>query len=137
MASSARHTPDGEHWAPTPTEPDDGGQRGSLRIGDKVAQRLAVHAAISTPGVARRGGGLHALTGRDLPTARVNVASNRAAAELTVAVTWPHPLAEVATAVQRNVADALHALAGLVVDRVDVAVSHLSVTDTTAPRRVQ
>ena len=137
MASSARHTPDGEQWRPTPAEPDDGGQRGSLRIADKVAQRLAVHATVGTPGVARRAAGLDKLTGRALPSAQVSVASNRAAAHLKVAVTWPHPLAEVAAAVQRNVADALHVLGGLQVDRVDVTVSHLSVTDVTAPRRVQ
>ena len=136
MASSARHTPDDEQWVPTGPERDSG-QRGTLIIGEKVAQRLAVHAAVSTPGVARHGAGLSKLTGRDLPTARLHIASNRAAAQLKVAVAWPHPLVEVARAVQRNVADALHAMAGLQVDRVDVELVHVIVPETTAPRRVQ
>ena len=53
-----------------------------------------------------------------------------------VAIAWPHPLA-VARAVQRNVTEALSALAGLDVDRVDVEVTHVSVPDTNgAPGRV-
>ncbi len=143
MASGARPAHAGDQWLPdsdplehTPAE-QDSGQRGSLRIGDKVAQRLAVHAALSTPGVERHAAGLDKLTGRDLPTARLDIVSNRAAAQLRVAVTWPHPLAEVAYAVQRNVADALRTMAGLAVDRVDVEVSHVTVTDPAAVRRVQ
>lgn len=53
-----------------------------------------------------------------------------------MAIAWPHPLA-VARAVQRNVTEALSALAGLDVDRVDVEVTHVSVPDTNgAPGRV-
>jgi uncharacterized alkaline shock family protein YloU len=131
-----RQSPDSDHEMPPPAERDSG-QRGSLTIGDKVAQRLAIHAAVSTPGVARHAAGLNKITGRDLPTAQLDIASNRAAAQLKVAVTWPQPLAEVARAVQRNVADALHTMAGLDVDRVDVEVTHVSVTDATPSRRVQ
>lgn len=143
MASGARPTHDGDQWLSNPDPPEhnpaqhDSGQRGSLRIGDKVARRLAVQAALSTPGVERHAAGLDKITGRVLPTAQLDIASNRAAAQLKVAVTWPHPLAEVAHAVQRNVADALRTMAGLAVDRVDVEVSHISVTDTAFARRVQ
>ena len=136
MASSARHTPDDEQWPPTNDE-EDSGRRGSLIIAEKVAQRLAVHAAVSTPGVQRYGAGLSKVTGRDLPVARLNIASNRAAAQVKVAVAWPHPLTDVARAVQRNVADALHTMAGLEVDRVDVEVTHVSVNDTPPSRTVQ
>ena len=136
MASSARPDPDDEQGPPTQPERDSG-QRGSLIIGEKVGQRLAVHAAISTPGVARHAAGLSKVTGRDLPTAHLDIASNRAAAQLKVAVAWPHPLVDVARAVQRNVAHALHAMAGLEVDRVDVEVTHVSVAATSPPRRVQ
>ena len=96
-----------------------------------------MYAAICTPGVARHAAGLNKITGRDLPAATIDIASNRAAAQLTVAITWPHPLAEVAHAVQRNVTDALHVMAGLEVDRVDVEVTHLPITNTTEHRRVQ
>lgn len=135
MANSARDTPHGGESSTTAH--DDGGQRGALIIGDKVAQRLAVHAAVRTPGVVRHAAGLTKIPGRDLPHARLTIASNRAAAHLSVAVTLPHPLAEVARAVQRNVADALHSMAGLHVDRVDVEVTHVTVADTTPTRRVQ
>ena len=136
MASSARRTPDDASW-PSAAADRDSGQRGSLTIGEKVAHRLAVHAAVSTPGVARHATGLSTITGRDLPTAQLHVASNRAAAHLKVAVAWPHPLTNVARAVQRNVADALHTMAGLQVDRVDVEVTHVSVNHTPPPPRVR
>ena len=97
-----------------------------------------VHAAVSTPGVCRHAAGLDKLTGRDLPAAQLEISANRAVAQLKVAIAWPHPLAEVARAVQRNVAEALSALAGLDVDRVDVEVTRVSVADTSvAPGRVQ
>ena len=142
MANTVRSSPNDDHeMAPADDAQDrgqqDSGERGSLRIGDKVAQRLALHAALSTPGVARHAAGLDKLTGRDLPSAQLDISSNRAAAQLKIAVTWPHPLAEVAAAVQRNVAEALHSMAGLQVDRVDVDVTHVSVTQTTPSRRVQ
>lgn len=138
MASTLRHSPDGQHDVPSSGAEDDGGQRGSLRIGDKVAERLAVLAAISTPGVRRHAGGLDKITGRDLPSARLVIASNRAAAQVKVAVDWPQPLVEVARAVQRNVTDALATMAGLGVDRVDVEVSHVVADGPSEPtRRVQ
>lgn len=136
MAEDAQDSSGTQHGGPSSSE-QDGGQRGSLRIGDKVAQRLAVHAAVSTPGVARRAAGLDKITGRELPSAQIDIASNRVAARLKVAVSWPQPLAEVARAVQRNVADALHAMAGLAVDSVDVEVTHVSIADSPSPRRVQ
>jgi uncharacterized alkaline shock family protein YloU len=117
---------------------EDSGQRGTLTIGDKVARRLAVHAAISTPGVCRHAAGLDRLTGRDLPAAQLEISANHAVAQLKVAVAWPHPVADVARAVQRNVADALGTLAGLGVDRVDVEVTQVSLADTNdAPGRVR
>ena len=130
------HT-DTARWVPPSSPAEDIGQRGTLKIGDKVAQRLAVHAAASTPGVCRHAAGLDKLTGRDLPAAQLEISANRAVAQLKVAIAWPHPLAEVARAVQRNVTEALSALAGLDVDRVDVEVTHGSVADTNgAPGRV-
>jgi uncharacterized alkaline shock family protein YloU len=117
---------------------EDSGQRGTLTIGDRVARRLAIHAAVTTPGVCRHAAGLDRLTGRELPSAEMEISANRAVAQMKVAIAWPHPLADVARAVQRNVADALRTMAGLDVDRVDVEVTHVSLEEATdAPSRVQ
>lgn len=137
-ASVADVDDDTGRWIPPTTPAEDSGQRGTLTIGDKVAQRLAEHAAASTPGVRRHATGLDKYTGRDLPLANLTIAANRAVAELKVAIAWPYPLAEVAGAVQRNVAEALRTLAGLDVDRVDVEVTHVSLVDAhPLPGRVQ
>lgn len=135
MASQVAET---ERAAPQTPSTADSGQRGTLTIGDKVAQRLAVHAALSTPGVHRHAAGLDKLTGRDLPSAHLDIAANRVVAQLKVAVSWPQPVAEVARRIQRNVAEALSTLAGLEVDRIDVEVTHISLPeDITPARRVQ
>ncbi len=103
-------------------EPVDPGDRGSLVVRDKVAQRVAVHAALATPGVEPHSAGLDKLTGRDLPRVRVVVSATRVRAHLSIAVAWPESLSEVGAAVQRNVAQALTDSAGLQVDGVDVAI---------------
>ena len=105
----------------------DAGQRGSLTLTDKVAQRLTVHAASMTAGVCRHAAGLNKITGRDLPHAQLSIAANRVTARVKVAIAWPRPLDVVAREVQRNVAEALTTLAGLDLDRVDVEVAHVSV----------
>jgi uncharacterized alkaline shock family protein YloU len=81
-------------------EPVDPGERGSLAVRDKVAQRVAVHAALATPGVRARAAGL----------------------DLSIAVVWPASLAAVGIAVQRNVTRALTDSAGFQVDGVDVSI---------------
>jgi uncharacterized alkaline shock family protein YloU len=101
----------------TATDP---GERGSLVVRDKVAQRVAEQAALNTPGVRAHSGGLGKLTGRSLPRARVDISATRVRAYLTIAVTWPQPLADVGAAVQRNVTTALADSAGFSVDGVDV-----------------
>ncbi|MDX1890722.1 Asp23/Gls24 family envelope stress response protein [Mycolicibacterium sp. 050158] len=103
-------------------EPVDPGERGSLVVRDKVAQRVAVHAALATPGVRARAAGLDKLTGRDLPRARVDVSATRVRAHLSIAVVWPASLAAVGIAVQRNVTRALTDSAGFQVDGVDVSI---------------
>lgn len=100
----------------------DPGERGSLDVRDRVVQRMAVHAALATPGVQKYSAGLGKLTGRELPRARVDVSGAHVRAHLTIAVSWPLPLAEVAAAVQRNVARTLGDSAGLQVDGVDVVI---------------
>ena len=101
---------------------DDPGARGQLTVRDKVAQRLAVHAARLTDGVHQHSAGLTKITGRDLPRATVAIAGDRARVQVTIAVAWPEPVVAVGAAVQRNVVNALRDYAALTVDRVDVAV---------------
>lgn len=101
---------------------DDPGERGSLVVRDKVAQRISVQAALDTPGVRSHAAGLDKLTGRELPRARVVISATHVRAHLTVAVSWPQSLSEVAAAVQRNVTQTLTESAGFHVDGVDVAI---------------
>lgn len=115
---------------------DDGAGRGTLTVREKVAQRLAVRAALDTPDVLPFTPGLSKIAGRSLPQAQLTVTGNRVTAHLRVTVAWPAPAVEVASAVQRNVAQTLSTMAGLQVDRVDVTVEQLSTT-TTDVKRVQ
>lgn len=110
--------------SPAPAVSTDG--RGRLIVENMAAQRVAVQAALRTPGVhAHAAGGLSKLTGRGLPRARVVIATNRARAHLDIAVTWSRPLPDVARAVQHNVAEDLTVYTGLHIDRVDVAITQI------------
>jgi uncharacterized alkaline shock family protein YloU len=100
----------------------DPGERGSLEVRDKVAQRIAVRAALDTPGVQAHAAGLDKLTRRELPRASVDIAATRVHAHLVIAVAWPHSLSQVGVAVQHNVTQALTNSAGFHVDAVDVAI---------------
>lgn len=115
-------------------EDDDAAARGTLTVREKVAQRLAVRAALDTPGVVPFSAGLAKVAGRSLPQAQLTVAGNRVAAHLRVTVGWPASAVDVARAVQRNVAQTLSTMAGLHVDRVDVTVEQFSTTTTDAKR---
>lgn len=113
--------PDGEQ-----DQSDSVDGRGRLIVENTAAQRVAVQAALRTPGVqAHAAGGLGKLTGRELPRARVVIATDRARAHLEIAVTWSRPLPEVARAVQQNVTEDLTVYAGLHVDGVDVAITQI------------
>ena len=115
---------------PPPAEASDGptdpGERGGLVVRDKVAQRLALRAALDTPGVrSSHAAGLGKLTGRELPRVRVDVSGTRVRAQVSIAVDWPQPLADVGAAVRRNVATVLNESAGFYVDGVDVAIESI------------
>ncbi|BBX82601.1 hypothetical protein MAUB_04740 [Mycolicibacterium aubagnense] len=105
---------------------DDGATRGTLTVREKVAQRLAVRAALDTPDVLPFPESRTKIAGRSLPQAQLTVTGDRVTAHLKVTVAWPAPAVEVARAVQRNVAQTLSDMAGLHVDRVDVTVDQLS-----------
>lgn len=101
---------------------DEAGARGKLTIREKVAQRLAVRSALDTPDVVPFAGGLANIAGRAPAKADVTLIGNGVSVHVKVAVGWPAPAAEVARAVQRNVADALSTLTGFEVRGVDVTV---------------
>lgn len=104
------------------------GERGHLVVRDKVVQRLAVTAALRTPGVRAHATGLGKLTGHDFPDATVQVAGNRTRVHVDIAVCWGQSLPQVAAAVQHNVLHALSTYAGFTVEGVDVAIGGV-VTD--------
>lgn len=115
---------------------DDAATRGTLTVREKVAQRLAVRAALDTPDVLPFSEGRTKIAGRSLPQAQLTVTGNRVTAHLKVTVAWPAPAVDVARAVQRNVAQTLSNMAGLHVDRVDVTVEQFS-TVTKDMKRTQ
>ncbi|MGB3480634.1 MAG: Asp23/Gls24 family envelope stress response protein [Mycobacterium sp.] len=117
-----------------PRPPTDVAERGVTIVQDRAAQRVAVRAALDTAHVQRYSSGLDKITGHALPHAQLNIAANRVSAEVKIAVEWPAPAAQVARAVQRNVAHALTDLAGLEVNRVDVTVTHVNPPATTHSR---
>lgn len=108
--------------------------RGSTVVHDRVAQRLAVQAALETEHVCPHSSGLDKITGKALPHAQLTVRGNRVRGDVKVAVQWPAPAVQVARNVQRNVVRALSGLAGFDVDDVDVTVAHVS---RVSSRRVQ
>jgi uncharacterized alkaline shock family protein YloU len=114
----------------------DPGDRGALVVKDKVAQRIAVRAARDTAGVQPQDATMTKLIGRELPKVTVMISADRVRAAVDVAVPWPCPLTDVGAAVRDNVAAALHRLAGLKVDGVDVTVSKVVSETETTPARV-
>jgi uncharacterized alkaline shock family protein YloU len=117
-----------------PGSDEDAAGRGSLTIREKVAHRLAVRAALNTPGVLPFSAGRTKIAGRSLPQAQLTLVGSRVSAHLKVTVAWPENAVEAARAVQRNVAHDLSEMAGLDVDRIDVTVEQLSATPADAKR---
>ncbi len=124
-----------------PARTADPGSRGSLSIKDKVYERLAELAAISTDGVVRHASGLDRVTGRELPRVQAHADRGRVRAEIDIAVAWPHSVAAVSAAVRASVTDQLGRGIGMHVVRVDVRVPTILPPGATAPetprRRVQ
>lgn len=89
-------------------------------MADRVVERVARIAAAEVDGVVPRGSGLDGLLGHRYPRAEATVAGDRTRVHVEVAVGWPLPLAQVASAVRARVTERLGELVGLVVDAVDV-----------------
>jgi uncharacterized alkaline shock family protein YloU len=113
---------------------DDAGTRGTLTVRERAAQRVALRAVLDTPDVLPFSEGLTKIAGRSLPQAQLNITGDHVTVGLKITVAWPSPAVDVARAVQRNVAEALSRMAGLHVDRVDVAVEQFSTATKDAKR---
>ncbi|QCQ93604.1 Asp23/Gls24 family envelope stress response protein [Rhodococcus sp. SGAir0479] len=105
----------------------DAGSRGALNVDDRVARKLAEHAAATTPGVLAYSAGMDRLTGRALPRARVLSAGRRIRVHIDLAVRWGRPLPPLVRAVHDNVTTALRDYGSYHVDGIDLAVTKLRV----------
>lgn len=111
------------------------GGRGSTSIQDSVIAKIASLAAREVGGVAGLGGsisaGLGSLVGRIRGDEHrtggvgVEVGQRQAAVDLTLQVTYPSPIAQVAEAVRNHVVQRLQSLTGLEVVEVNVLVTDL------------
>lgn len=109
-------------------------QRGHLEVRPRVVDRVGRRAATEVDGVVR--GTTGRLGRHDLPSVTSRVEAGRVRLDVDVAVAWGRPLAAVAAAVQRTVADRVEELTGLQVDVVDVTVDSVVVAHETPQRRV-
>ncbi len=112
------------------------GDRGRLEIAEKVVERVAAFAAGEVRGVRRVGSGIEGVVGRRYPKAKAEVAGRHAKVRLDIAVAWPSPLGQTASAVRDRVREQLESLVGFTVDAVDVTVASV-VPATREQRRVQ
>jgi uncharacterized alkaline shock family protein YloU len=120
-------------------EPD---SRGSLRIHDRVVEKVAGHAVTTVPGAAAAPRRVLGMTvGAARPddeaakvTATVYVDSVTVAA--TVAVSWPSPIRQVVTELGQRIRDDISLHTGLSVDRIDLDVVSLRLAEDQGRRVV-
>lgn len=106
--------------------PEDPGARGGLTIADRVLEQLVAAAAGEVDGVTvPDAGGLAGVVSARRATARLRRTEDRLDVGLTLAVTYPTPVAATADAARRHVGTRVAELAGLTVGRVDVDVTAL------------
>ncbi len=98
----------------------DPGERGRTIVADRVVERIACFAAAEVDGVRSVGSSLESLVGRRYPKADADIAGNRARVVVSIAVTWPTPLARTSAAVRDQVLQRLRDYSGLEIDAVDV-----------------
>ena len=106
---------------PVDTSPATTG-RGSLRIEQRVFERIAAVAATEVRGVGVEDSNQASrLLGRGMPRASAELAGSHVHLDTTVPLRWPSPAPEVAAAVRDHVGSRVADLTGHVVDRVDVS----------------
>lgn len=118
------------------------GQRGSLKIADRVVEKIATAAAAEVDGVQRStasgiDGAFEDALGRALPKASATVAGNHVTVRLQIETVWPLPLAQTAKTVRDHVRERLTFLVGFQVDRVDVTIAKVSAPQPQQQRRVE
>lgn len=113
---------------------DDGSDRGSLVIADRVIERIAAHAAQEVKLVTEAGGawGL-AVRSFGLPKAAARIAGGRSRITVQVAGQWPDSARETAMTVRDHVQQRVSELTGMTVSAVDVHVADVVHVET--PRR--
>lgn len=120
-------------------EPD---SRGSLRIHDRVVEKVAGHAVTTVPDAAaapRRVLGMTVGAPRpDDEAAKVTVTvhGDSVTVSATVAVGWPCPIRQVAAQLGQRIRDDISQHTGLSVDRIDLDVVSLRLAEVQG-RRVQ
>lgn len=100
--------------------------RGSLRIADKVVERIARQSALENGRVVAVGGRLEQVVGNRYPRVSANVAGDRVRVDLEIAITWPAPADDVSREVRTAVSERVGELTGMQVDAVDVRVAHFA-----------
>ncbi|WP_380169239.1 Asp23/Gls24 family envelope stress response protein [Jannaschia sp. R86511] len=100
-------------------------ERGHLEIRPRVVDTVGRRAARGVPGVVRDSVGR--IARHDLPGVSSRVEGGHVRLDVDLAVAWGRPLAAVSAAVQREVANRVRELTGLVVDAVDVTVESVVV----------
>lgn len=110
--------------------------RGSLTIADRVVERVAAQAATE---VDLATGAARTVLGQRLPSAeraraQARVDGGLVSVSVSLAVTWPAPVRQVAAEVRAHLTRRVEELTGLQVAEVDVAVSALPTGRDDAPR---
>jgi uncharacterized alkaline shock family protein YloU len=119
----------------SPADASQAGGRGCTRIRDAVVAKIAEQAATEVTAVA---GGRRRLAGlapgrRDRPQVRVTVLESLVTAHIAAALTYPTSLRDSTSQIRRHVTDRVQELTGMRVGAMDVTVTALVPTYSTAP----
>jgi uncharacterized alkaline shock family protein YloU len=134
LGAQPNHVPDRS------SDQDEPGERGSLVIKDRVAERIAQAAALDVTGVAPTAASTSAVgaaLGRGYPRVDCDVAGGRVRAHVEIVGLWPTPAARLGADVRAAVTEQLQRLAGLHVDAVDVSLVNVVLPTASPRRRVQ
>jgi uncharacterized alkaline shock family protein YloU len=155
VADTQTLRPQGTTAAPHTTGAD-AGTRGRTDVADRVAERIATHAAAEVRGSTRTGNGsgaaatgtadqarkavsgaVDSVLGRSLPSVDCTRAGDRVRVHVHVAAVWPTPAADLAASVRDHVRSQLQRLGGYTVDACDVTVDRYVLPHHDTGRRVQ
>lgn len=112
---------------------NDAGDRGTLRVDDRVITRIASTVATSVAGVVPRESMLTKVTGRGFPRISAHVDGGHIRIDADLAVTWPASVVAVAEQVRADIASKVGEYTGMTVDRVDVTIKSLVPASSDGP----